>query len=319
MLLLLLLLLLLLSLPIKITCNLKSSYVVIFLVSSLWCFDLQEQLCRWFCILSSLYEWLQYLTLGVLFPYLSGFQCPKVFYFCHSPAAALVGPRKIYLHIQFQITCTGASALLPQVFCVSSGIDLQLRQNTNWEHDWHFRLSPCRVCIEEIGPGDQFHFHCICPECLFLGSTYKALSFSFQLTWFQPRPPPLILHSLSFSQELAMLLLSILPIFHCFFLLYSSHQSLFSCNSSVAGFNYPFSLTSSFTISSPKSISSQWNCFILFIFNPAHLSNPNYIPMSPDTIFSTFSRLSISLSLLQSSLRSSMNNRWFDISFSFPN
>ena len=40
------------------TCNLKSWFLVIFLVPSLWCFALQEQLCRWFCILSSVYQWL---------------------------------------------------------------------------------------------------------------------------------------------------------------------------------------------------------------------------------------------------------------------
>ena len=36
------------------TCNLKTWWF--FLVPSLWCFDLRERLCRWFCILSSLYQ-----------------------------------------------------------------------------------------------------------------------------------------------------------------------------------------------------------------------------------------------------------------------
>ena len=64
------------------------------------CFDPQEQLCieKWFCILFSLYQWLQYLAFDVLFPYLSGLQNPKVFYICHSPALALVHARTICLY-----------------------------------------------------------------------------------------------------------------------------------------------------------------------------------------------------------------------------
>ena len=40
--------------------------------------------------------------------------------------------------------------------------------------------------------------------CLFMGSTYKALNFRFQLTCLQLLPPPLILHPLCFFQEFTM-------------------------------------------------------------------------------------------------------------------
>ena len=191
------------------TCNLKSGIWWFFLAPSLRCFDLQEQLCRWFCILSSLYQWLQYLVFGDLFLYLFGLQSPKAFYICHFPPLVLVDARTICLHIQSQISCIGASVLYFQVCRVSSCIGFQLGQNTNWQYGWHFQLSLCRACVAETRPGDQcyfllFAYLIVCSKCLFLGSTYKAFSFPFQLTCFQPLPPPLILHPLCFSQELTM-------------------------------------------------------------------------------------------------------------------
>ena len=93
------------------TCNLKSGIWWFFLAPSLRCFDLQEQLCRWFCILSSLYQWLQYLVFGDLFLYLFGLQSPKAFYICHFPPLVLVDARTICLHIQSQISCIRASVL----------------------------------------------------------------------------------------------------------------------------------------------------------------------------------------------------------------
>ena len=62
------------------------------------------------------------------------------------------------LYIQFQISCTVASALFSQVCCISSCIGFQLEQNTNWQNGRHFQLLPCRVSIEWTRPGDQCHF-----------------------------------------------------------------------------------------------------------------------------------------------------------------
>ena len=93
------------------TCNLKSWYLVIFSSSFNLMFLSPEQLCWWFCILSSLYQWLQYLAFCVLFPDLFGFQSTKVFYICHFPVLALVDARTICLHIHSRISCTGANAL----------------------------------------------------------------------------------------------------------------------------------------------------------------------------------------------------------------
>ena len=209
------------------TCNLIPGIWWFFLVPSLWWFDLQEQLCWWFCMLSSLYQWLQYLAFGVLFPCLFGLQSPKVFYICHFPALTLVDAKTICLHIQSQICCTEeASVLFFQVCRVASCTGFQLGQNTNWPYRWHFQLSLCRTSIGRTRPGDRCYFYCICSECLLLGSTYKAFSFLFQLTCFQPLPPPLILHPLCFSQELTMQCF-LFPIFHSLFLLCSSYQSLF--------------------------------------------------------------------------------------------
>ena len=91
------------------TCTLKSWC---FLVPSLWYFNLQEQLCQWFCILSCLCQWLQYLDFGVIFLYLFGLQSPKKFYICHFLELALVDVRTICLHIKSQISCTGACLFL---------------------------------------------------------------------------------------------------------------------------------------------------------------------------------------------------------------
>ena len=129
-----------------------------FLVTSHWCFDLQEEQCPLFCILSSFYQWLQYLVFSVLFLYLFRMQSPKVFYICHFPPLVMVDARTICLHIQSQISCTGSSVLFFQVCRVSSCIGFQLGQNTNWQYGWYFQLSLYRASIVGTRPGDQSHF-----------------------------------------------------------------------------------------------------------------------------------------------------------------
>ena len=117
---------------------------------------------------------------------------------------------------------------------LSNCIGFQLGQNTNWQNPWHFQLanpciiSPCKSCVERTRPSDQCQFYCVCSECLFLGSTYNSLSFSFPLSCIQPLSTPLIFHIFCFSQKLAIqCLFLMLHIFHSFVLLYSSHQSSF--------------------------------------------------------------------------------------------
>ena len=136
------------------TCNLKSLYLVIFSSSFTLMFWSPGTVCRWFCVLSSLYQWLQYLDFRVLLPYV--WTAPKVFYICHFLALALVDVRTICLHIQSQICCTGISVRFVQPF--SSFIGLQLGQNINWKYGWHCQLSLCRACIAGTRPGDQGHF-----------------------------------------------------------------------------------------------------------------------------------------------------------------
>ena len=48
---------------------------------------------------------------GVLFPDLSGLKSSKAFYISHSLALAVFDERTTFLHIQFQIYCTGATTL----------------------------------------------------------------------------------------------------------------------------------------------------------------------------------------------------------------
>ena len=167
-------------------------------------------------------------ALSVLFPYLFRLQSPKVFYFCNFPALALVDVKTICLHILSQISSTGASVLFFQVCRVSlsclSYIGFQLGQNTNRQYGWHFQFSLCRACIAGHVVVVNAIFYCICSECLFLGRTYKTFSFPFQLTCFQPLPPPLISHPLFLSViDHSMFFLSMLPAFHSLVLLYSSH------------------------------------------------------------------------------------------------
>ena len=136
-------------------CNLSPGIWWLFLVPSLWCFGLQEQLCRWFCIFSFFYQWLQDLDFYLLFPYLFGLQSLKVFYICHFPARGLVYVRTICLHIQSQTFCTGANALFFHVCRVSSSIGFQLGRKTNWQYWWHFQLF---LCIVETRLVYQYNF-----------------------------------------------------------------------------------------------------------------------------------------------------------------
>ena len=108
-----------------------------------------------------------------------------------------------------------------RVFDVSSCIGFQLEQNTRWQVG---RLSSCRACKKGTRPGDQCH--------LLLGSTFKVLSFPFQLTYFQPLPPPLILHPFCFSQEFTMQCF----LFRCCLSVILSFFFILALNSSVATF-----------------------------------------------------------------------------------
>lgn len=86
-----------------------------------------------------------------------------------------------------------------------------------------------------------------------------------------------------------------IPFEHFFFFIFSGQKS---SHSRILRHLYPSSSVYFITVPSPNSTSSLWTCFHLFVFDNAHFSNPNCIPMSSDTIFTTLTRLSISLPLL---------------------
>ena len=140
------------------TYNLKFWHLVIFssyfnlVFWSPW-IALQER--RWFLIICSLYQWLQYIAFCVLFPYQLGLQSPNVFCICYFPA--LVVSRTICLHIQSQSTCTDDRVVFFQVCSVSSYIDFQLAQNTNCQYRWHSQLSLHWACLAGTRPSDKWH------------------------------------------------------------------------------------------------------------------------------------------------------------------
>ena len=139
------------------------------------------------------YQWLRDLDFFVLFPYLFGLQSPKVFSICHFPARGLVYVRTICLHIQSQISCTGANALFLQVCRVSSSIGFQLGQKTNWQNWWYFQLF---LCIVETRPVDQYH--CSCTAHIRLSvSRFSSPAFSLFYLLSSCIPP-------FFSQELTI-------------------------------------------------------------------------------------------------------------------
>ena len=101
------------------TWNIKSWYLVIFYSLTLM---FSSPGTAMLMILHSLLSLSITTTLAfhVPFPYLSGSQSPKVFYISHSLALS-DDVRTICLYIQFQISCTGASARFPK-FVVSLSI-----------------------------------------------------------------------------------------------------------------------------------------------------------------------------------------------------
>ena len=225
------------------TCNLKSGIWWFFLAPSLRFFDLQEQLCRWFCILSSLYQWLQYLVFGDLFLYLFGLQSPKAFYICHFPPLVLVDARTICLHIQSQISCIGASVLYFQVCRVSSCIGFQLGQNTNWQYGWHFQLSLCRACVAKHVLVINAIFYCLLTWLFVLSACSWAAHIRLSVSRFSS---PAFSHCHLLWSCIPSVSLRNWPCnafsFHAACLSFSRSSLFFptifvlSCNSSVAGF-----------------------------------------------------------------------------------
>ena len=115
------------------------------LAPSLWCFDLQEQLCWRFCILSSIYQWLQYMAFAVLFPFVPELQSLKVFYICHSPNTGSGGcENHLSLH-SISNFLNRSQCTFFHVCLVSYCIGITLAQNTNSQY------------------GGQFNFHFVEP------------------------------------------------------------------------------------------------------------------------------------------------------------
>ena len=105
----------------------------------------------------------------------------QIFYIPHSPALALVDARTVCLHIQFQISCTGVNVLFffPALQCLF----LHWFPDRN-EHEMKTWVTLSFFSLQSLHKREHVLvinsvFHCVCSECLFLGSIYNALSFPF--------------------------------------------------------------------------------------------------------------------------------------------
>ena len=91
------------------TCNLKC----LIFCSSVWYFDLHEQLCGWCYILSSVYQWLQCLQCSISLSIWTA-KSQSILHLSFA-ALALVIARAICLHIQSKIYRTGANVFFSKI------------------------------------------------------------------------------------------------------------------------------------------------------------------------------------------------------------